>query len=387
MRQLVLDLRKPFFEPAKPPFDSVHLPGGERKKDQRKQGKTSHQGQPAHDFMRHRQPDTRLARMSREGRIDHGVLPHHEDERPYKGSLRHTVPVPTGFVEGLEADLTDTNLPDYCPLVSDRGSAQTHVDRPFAVVTGASRGIGAAYARALASRGYDLLLVARDREALEHVGGELRASAVSVRCECIDLSEPEAAHRLYAAARQCRSVPDLLVNNAGFGLCGEFVSMPMARIQQMLRLHVNTVVESVRLFLPGMVERKAGSIVNVASVAGFFAVPYLAEYAATKAFLIHFSQALDEEVRQSGVRVQVCCPGSTDTEFHRTAGFRPRNPFGVQRPEHVVRASLSALKQGPALVTVGVSGALLAMVSRCAPRRLVSRGAGRWMKRSVVSDD
>ncbi|HXF92835.1 MAG TPA: SDR family oxidoreductase [Nitrospiraceae bacterium] len=279
--------------------------------------------------------------------------------------------------------MTDADLPDYCPLMVEDRCTRTHGGSPFAVVTGASRGIGAAYARALASRGYDLLLVARDREALERVVGELRAFAVSVRCELIDLSEPEAAHRLYAAARQCRSIPDLLVNNAGFGLFGEFAGMPMARIQQMLRLHVNTVVESVRLFLPDMVARKAGSIVNVASLAGLFAVPYMAEYAATKAFLINFSQALDEEVRRSGVRVQVCCPGSTDTEFHRTAGFRPRNPFGSQRPEQVVRASLSALKQGPSLVTVGVSGTLLAMVSRCVPQRLVIRGAGRWMKPPV----
>ncbi len=255
--------------------------------------------------------------------------------------------------------------------------------RPFAVVTGSSRGIGAAYARALASKGYDLLLVARDHEALDRLRVELSAYAVSVSHELIDLSEPEAAHRLFVAACQFRGLPDLLVNNAGFGLFGEFVEMPMAKIQQMLRLHVNTVVESMRLFLPGMVERRSGAIVNVASIAGLFAVPRMAEYAATKAFLINFSQALDEEVRRSGVRIQVCCPGSTDTEFHRTAGFRPRNPFGSQRPETVVRASLSALKQGPSLVTVGVSGVLLALVSRCVPRRVLIRGAGRWMKSPV----
>ncbi len=251
------------------------------------------------------------------------------------------------------------------------------------MVTGSSRGIGAAYARALASKGYDLLLVARDQAALDRLRSELGVHAVSVSYELIDLSEPEAAHRLYVAARHFRGVPDLLVNNAGFGLFGEFVGMPMARIQQMLRLHINTVVESIRLFLPGMVERRSGFIVNVASIAGLFAVPHMAEYAATKAFLVNFSQALDEEVRRSGVRVQVCCPGSTDTEFHRTAGFRPRNPFGSQRPEQVVRASLSALERGPSLVTVGVSGALLMLVSRCVPRRFLIRGAGRWMKSAV----
>ncbi|MEW6247008.1 MAG: SDR family oxidoreductase [Nitrospirota bacterium] len=280
--------------------------------------------------------------------------------------------------------MTAADHPDYCPVVIGHGHHSRAQDgRPFAVVTGSSRGIGAAYAHALASKGYDLLLVARDQEALDRLRVELSAYAVSVSHELIDLSEPEAAHRLYVAACQFRGLPDLLVNNAGFGLFGEFAEMPMARIQQMLRLHVNTVVESMRLFLPGMVERRSGAIVNVASIAGLFAVPHMAEYAATKAFLINFSQALDEEVRRSGVRIQVCCPGSTDTEFHRTAGFRPRNPFGSQRPEKVVRASLSALKQGPSLVTVGVSGVLLALVSRCVPRRVLIRGAGRWMKSPV----
>jgi len=128
--------------------------------------------------------------------------------------------------------------------------------RPFAIITGASRGLGAEYARALAARGYDLLLVSRDKPRMDRLASDLAGRyPVTVDMEAADLAQPEAAHRLYAAARQRRGALDLLVNNAGFGLVGEFVDMPMARIQEMLRLHVDTIVESIRLFLPGMIER------------------------------------------------------------------------------------------------------------------------------------
>ncbi|HKW85793.1 MAG TPA: SDR family oxidoreductase [Nitrospiraceae bacterium] len=258
--------------------------------------------------------------------------------------------------------------------------AQTN-PRPFAIVTGASRGIGAEYARALAARGFDLLLISRDMDRMNQLASELTGRhQASVDIEPMDLALPEAAHRLYIAARQRRSTVDLLVNNAGFGLFGEFVEMPMARIQEMLRLHVNTVVESIRLFLPGMVKRRSGQIINVASIAGLFSVPYLAEYAATKAFLITLSEALAEEVRPFGVYIQVCCPGSTDTDFHATAGFRPKNPLGMQSPAEVVAASLGALKRGPALVTIGWRGRVVSWLSRYVPRTMLARAAGARMK-------
>ena len=253
--------------------------------------------------------------------------------------------------------------------------------RPFAIVTGASRGIGAEYARALATRGFDLLLISRDKEQMNRLALELTGGhQVQVDSEALDLAEPDAAHRLYVAARQRRPTVNLLINNAGFGLFGEFVEMPMTRIQQMLRLHVNTVVESIRLFLPGMIEQRSGAIINVASIAGLFSIPYLAEYAATKAFLITFSEALAEEVRPFHVRVQVCCPGSTETDFHVTAGFKPKNPLGTQSAAVVVAASLSALERGPTLVTVGWKGRIVFWLSRYVPRALLARAAAAKMK-------
>lgn len=256
--------------------------------------------------------------------------------------------------------------------------------RPLAVITGASRGIGAEYARALARRGFDLLLVSRDRERVERLARELTARhGVRVAGTLLDLSEPDAAHRLYAAAREQSANVDLLINNAGVGFVGEFVTMPMPRIQAMLRLHVNTIVESIRLFLPGMLERKTGGIINVASTAGLMPLAYLTEYAATKAFLIAFSEALAEEVRSAGVKVQACCPGSTETDFHATAGQKPRNPFQVQTAAQVVAKSLKALEHGPTMVTTNWSGRLTGWLGRLVPRGLLARSAARWIRSSL----
>ena len=195
---------------------------------------------------------------------------------------------------------------------------------PFAILTGASRGIGAEYARLLASRGYDLLLVSRDETRLTHLSRELETNhRIQAHVFIADLAQPDAAHQLFVESRQYRQTPDMLINNAGFGLYGEFVSHSLPRIQEMLHLHIQTVVESIRLFLPGMIERGSGTIINVASIAGMLPIPYFAEYAATKAFLLSFSEALAEEVHATGVHVQACCPGQTETDFHSSAGFRP----------------------------------------------------------------
>jgi short-subunit dehydrogenase len=225
------------------------------------------------------------------------------------------------------------------------------------------------------------LLVARDRDRLEQLALELRSTYdASVQCEVMDLSELDAAQRLYVASRRHGEQVDLLINNAGFGVFGSFVDLPMRRIQDMLRLHVNTVVETMRLFLPGMVERSQGTIINVASVAGFFALPFMAEYAATKTFLIAFSQAVAEEVRPFGVRIQACCPGSTNTDFHRTAGFQANNPLGSDTPAHVVAVSLGALPRNQVIVTMGWRGTLMWRLSRWLPVQWLTRFAGKWVK-------
>jgi short-subunit dehydrogenase len=253
--------------------------------------------------------------------------------------------------------------------------------KPCAVVTGASRGLGAAYAHELAARGWDLFLVSRDGARLEGLAADLKARhAAGVGTAVLDLSQPDAAQRLYVAVKENGRPVELVVNNAGFGMYGEFLDMPMARLQEMLRLHVNTVVESLRLFLPAMVEQGRGGVINVSSLAGFFPLPYFAEYAATKTFLINFSEAMAAEMRGHGVRVQVCCPGKTETDFHLTAGHESRNLLGTHTAGEVVRRSLDALERGPVVVIIGWQARMFVPLSRLLPRSLLRWAATRWMR-------
>lgn len=264
------------------------------------------------------------------------------------------------------------------PLRFDGFFDMTPSDNPFAIITGASRGIGAEYARQLASQGHDLLLVARDTERLRHLAQELEtAYSIHAHIGTLDLAQPNSAHQLFVVAREFRQAPDLVINNAGFGLYGEFVSHSLPRIQQMLQLHIKTVVESIRLFLPGMLERRSGAIINVASIAGMLPIPYFAEYSATKAFLISFSEALAEEVKSSGVHIQACCPGQTETDFHASAGFRPSNPMAVQTASKVVAVSLAALKKNQPVVTIGWQGRLSSFISKWVPRKILAKETGR----------
>ena len=252
---------------------------------------------------------------------------------------------------------------------------------PFAVITGASRGIGAEYARALAAQGYDLLLVARDSTRLETLRHELhRMYQKEIWTESLDLSQSQSAETLYNLAHSYRTEVSLLINNAGFGVYGEFASMPMASVRNMLQLHINTIVESIRLFLPAMLARKRGAMITVSSVAGFFPIPYITEYAATKAFLIAFSEGLARETQNQGITIQVCCPGFTDTDFHQSAGHQPKHVFFAQTPQQVVQASLQALQFKRTLVTVGWQGLLASWTSKIIPQSILMAFAEKFVK-------
>ncbi len=257
--------------------------------------------------------------------------------------------------------------------------------QPFAVITGASRGIGAEYARTLASQDYDLLLIGRDKVRLKTLQTELQAlSHGTIWVESLDLSQPQAAERLHALAQSYGSEVSLLINNAGFGRYGEFADMPMASIQNMLLLHINTIVESIRLFLPAMQDRKQGAIITVASVAGFFPIPYMTEYAATKAFLITFSEGLARETQDQGITIQVCCPGYTDTDFHQTAGHKPNHALSAQSPQQVVQTSLQALQSKRTVVTIGWQGRLAHWFSKIIPHPLAMALAAKAVKPPLV---
>ena len=271
--------------------------------------------------------------------------------------------------------------PDHGSPVIER----THVN-PFAILTGASRGIGAAYARLLASRGYDLLLVSRDETRLTHLSRELEANhGIQAHVFIADLAQPDAAHQLFVESRRYRQTPEMLINNAGFGLYGEFVSHSLPRIREMLHLHVQTVVESIRLFLPGMIERGSGTIINVASIVGLLPIPYFAEYAATKAFLVSFSEALAEETRETGVLIQACCPGQTETDFHDSSGFRPPGHLPMQTADQVAHTSLAALPNKGPVVTIGWQGKLTALAIKWLPRTFLVKSVGRITKLATRS--
>ena len=249
-----------------------------------------------------------------------------------------------------------------------------------ALITGASSGIGCAFARALAERGMSMVLVARSEEPLRALATEL-SQRYGVRAEVIpaDLSQEGAARQIQQEVERRDLAPDLLVNNAGFGLNGFFETLSPERDHQQVMVDVAAVVDLTHAFVPSMLERAEGAaIINIASTAGFQPIPYMAVYGASKAFVLSFSQALAEEYRTRGLRVLALCPGATETPFFDNAGEAAS--IGRRRtPEHVVATGLRALERGRSVVIDGYSNALLAQMSRLAPQRLVARIAGRMV--------
>jgi short-subunit dehydrogenase len=246
-----------------------------------------------------------------------------------------------------------------------------------AVVTGASSGIGLAFARALAARGERLVLVARREERLcalaDELGGAERALVVP-----LDLSRKDAGQALEDHLRERGVEVDLLVNNAGVGHTGPFHEEPLDRTLAMIDLNVRAAVELTRRFLPGMVARGRGRIVNVVSTSAFQPVPWLNVYAASKAFLLSFTEALANELAGTGVRVQALCPGLTESEFQQVAGTDkvPFNKTPAMPAEAVAERSLRALERGTLRVVPGWRNRLLTASQRLVPRALVRRVAG-----------
>ncbi len=246
----------------------------------------------------------------------------------------------------------------------------------FALVTGASAGIGEAISRGLARRRVPQVLVARSADRLEALAAELRAlSGVAVEALPLDLSEEGAAGRLFAATEGAGRPVGLLVNNAGFGFYGPQAEQGLPRTLRMLRLNVAALAEATDRFLAPMRERRAGLVLNVASTAAFLPVPYMAVYSATKAFVLSFSHALHEELRGTGVVVTALCPGTTRTEFHRVAGLGPgaRPRFPSLSAETVAEAGLRGLERGRAVVVPNLLDSAWIFAGRLVPRSLPPR--------------
>ncbi|MBI2566136.1 MAG: SDR family oxidoreductase [Candidatus Schekmanbacteria bacterium] len=235
-----------------------------------------------------------------------------------------------------------------------------------ALVTGASAGIGEAFAHLLAQSGCHLILVARRRDRLEALAEKLRDRyGVTVDVIAVDLATPEAAGAVFAEVAKLGRAVDLLINNAGFGIDGRFSDHELARELAMIQLNVVALVELTKRFLPGMLQRGRGDILLVSSIAAFVSMPTFATYAATKAFVTSFGEAIGHELRGTGVTVTVLNPGGTRTEFLDVAGMKPTKltQLGLMPAETVARIGLRAMARGRRSVIAGLANAAAIFVS------------------------
>jgi short-subunit dehydrogenase len=244
----------------------------------------------------------------------------------------------------------------------------------WALVTGASAGIGRALAVELAAGGAQLILTARRRDRLEELAREL-ASKNNIRAEiCVaDLAKPSGPEEIFAFTKAKGIDVELLVNNAGFGAYGEFARTELKRSLEMVQVNIAAVVHLTHLYLQPMIARKHGDILIVSSIAAFQAVPYFAVYAGTKSFELLFAEALAEEVRPIGIRVCALCPGTTTSEFHKVANNPNPERRHMETAEKVARTGLRALARGRSCIISGTTNFLGANVQRFFRRRAVTR--------------
>jgi short-subunit dehydrogenase len=258
--------------------------------------------------------------------------------------------------------------------------------RGTALITGGSSGIGAAFARQLAAAGYNLILVARREERLATLAHELAERyPISAEVLVADLSKSADIERVETRIGQLQDL-DILINNAGFGSTGDFVEVDVATHVDMISVHVVTSVRLSRAALPGMIARRHGAIINVASVAAFLPLPESATYSATKAYLTIFSEALQVELDGTGVQVQALCPGFTYSEFHDRPKLETFDRSDIPRPlwmsaDEVAAESLAALSRNGVITIPGLKNRLLTVLARNVPLWALRL----WHKKTALS--
>ncbi len=256
----------------------------------------------------------------------------------------------------------------------------------YALISGASRGIGEAFARHLAAEGWGLILTARSESDLNRVAGVLTSQHdVPIVVIPLDLSRPDAVGFLARDLERRVLQPEVIINNAGFGLIGAASEMSAEEQVNMVDLNVRALTELCLRFLPSMVARGRGGILNVASLAGFMPGPYMTVYHATKAFVVSFSEALAAEVDGSGVTVSAFCPGPVATGFQARAGMRLSRRslvLKVLNAEDIVDSAWRDFERGQAIITTGPAMAVGAWLLRVAPRRAVLAATRRFLSRS-----
>jgi short-subunit dehydrogenase len=249
------------------------------------------------------------------------------------------------------------------------------------LVTGPSSGIGLELARRFADDKSNVVLVARNTAAMDALAAELRRQhQIDIQIISADLARPESPQTIFDDLKGRGMTVDVLVNNAGFGLHGSFVELPLARQLEIIQVNVAALVALTGLFLPGMVQRHRGGILNVGSVAGFLPGPHMAIYYASKAFVQSFSEALFEELRGTGVSVTNLCPGATETNFSQTARTYQTRSKQVAKMSaaEVAAAGHRAFRDGRCVIVPGVKNKFLVQLMRCFPRATIRQGVGRY---------
>ncbi|MDI1241434.1 MAG: SDR family oxidoreductase [bacterium] len=251
------------------------------------------------------------------------------------------------------------------------------------LITGASSGIGEAFARRLAAEGYDLFLVARSEDKLRDLCSELSAGhEINARYLAIDLTKPNADQRCFSETERLEIDVDLLINNAGFGSMGDFAKLDIERELDMIRLNIGALVGLTHRYLGPMRERRRGTIINISSGAGFQPIPFMATYAATKSFVTAFSEAIAAENRRFGIEVIAVCPGSTDTPFFDTGKVgREFAQKGLETPEQVVETALNAIGGGKAKVVSGWKNQMVARIASLIPNSLITRVIAKQLRK------
>jgi len=249
------------------------------------------------------------------------------------------------------------------------------------LITGASSGIGEAFARKLAEQKHNLVLVARSGEKLHQLCDELMLKhKITAHYVALDLTGFEADKKLFEETRKHGFEIEWLINNAGFGSMGDFAELDLERELQMIDLNISALVALTRHYLPSMRARKSGVIINVSSTAGFQAIPFMATYAATKAFVTSFSEAIAEENRPFNVTVTAVCPGPTETNFFAASKAIPFSAKGMQPPEAVVEKALKAVKGKKPLVISGITNYIGAVLGTLTPDSIVTRVVGDYLR-------
>jgi len=269
-------------------------------------------------------------------------------------------------------------------MPNNKGTARHTV-----LITGGSGGIGLELAKVFARHGHDLVLVARNRDTLEAAAGVIEGKfAITAHVYASDLTRPESPDEIFDFLHNEQIPIEILVNNAGFGLGGEFADTDVERELDMIQVNITALTHLTKLFLPPMIKRRSGKILNVASTAAFQAGPLMAVYYATKAYVVSFSEAIAEENKPFGINVMALCPGPTKTNFFEASNIRnPVQLKGQQSVEEVVETALNALDKGKSKVVSGWINYLGSVLGSIAPNALTTRVIAKTLRPKYQGKD